>query len=168
MSKARLRGGLVFLPCTAAARPHTLFITRAGSRLIWYIFLLPVSPAGGIHRPSERTHQRGQSTKHTCWHSEYEESVKSLLLLLCSLAAQLCPTLCDPMDCSLPGSSVHGILGEIKNRVVQSGRKKSAYLVTLQLWKCQGADLIQWESTGSGEGKAFASDWLGHLSVLLI
>ena len=22
----------------------------------------------------------------------------------------LCPTLCDPMDCSLPGSSVHGIL----------------------------------------------------------
>ena len=24
--------------------------------------------------------------------------------------AQLCPTLCDPMGCSLPGSSVHGIL----------------------------------------------------------
>ena len=23
---------------------------------------------------------------------------------------QLCPTLCDPMDCSLPGSSPHGIL----------------------------------------------------------
>ena len=23
--------------------------------------------------------------------------------------AQLCLTLCDPMDCSLPGSSVHGI-----------------------------------------------------------
>ena len=21
----------------------------------------------------------------------------------------MCPTLCDPMDCSLPGSSVHGI-----------------------------------------------------------
>ena len=26
------------------------------------------------------------------------------------LAAQLCLTLCDPMGCSLPGSSVHGIL----------------------------------------------------------
>ena len=25
------------------------------------------------------------------------------------LDAQLCPTLCDPMDCNLPGSSVHGI-----------------------------------------------------------
>ena len=26
-----------------------------------------------------------------------------------SEVAQLCPTLCDPIDCSLPGSSVHGI-----------------------------------------------------------
>ena len=27
-----------------------------------------------------------------------------------SEVAQLCPTLCDPMDCILPGSSIHGIL----------------------------------------------------------
>ena len=36
-------------------------------------------------------------------------------LLLSAAAAkslQLCPTLCDPMDCSLPGSSVHGIFRE--------------------------------------------------------
>ena len=26
------------------------------------------------------------------------------------LVAQSCPTLCDPIDCNLPGSSVHGIL----------------------------------------------------------
>jgi len=26
------------------------------------------------------------------------------------LVTHLCPTLCDPMNCSLPGSSVHGIL----------------------------------------------------------
>ena len=25
------------------------------------------------------------------------------------LVAQLCPTLCDPMECSPPGSSIHGI-----------------------------------------------------------
>ena len=31
-------------------------------------------------------------------------------LLVKVLVSQLCPTLCDPMDCSLPGSSVHGIL----------------------------------------------------------
>ena len=27
-----------------------------------------------------------------------------------SVLAQLCPTLCDPVDCSPPGCSVHGIL----------------------------------------------------------
>ena len=30
-------------------------------------------------------------------------------LRCCCLVAQLCPTLCNPMDCSPPGSSVHGI-----------------------------------------------------------
>ena len=25
------------------------------------------------------------------------------------LVAHSCPTVCDPMDCSLPGSSAHGI-----------------------------------------------------------
>ena len=42
----------------------------------------------------------------------------SLFLFLCVLikgtiaakSLQSCPTLCDPMDCSLPGFSVHGIL----------------------------------------------------------
>ena len=29
---------------------------------------------------------------------------------LCAELLQLCPTLCDPVDCSPPGSSVHGIL----------------------------------------------------------
>ena len=28
------------------------------------------------------------------------------------LVAQSCPTLCNPMDCTPPGSSVHGILQE--------------------------------------------------------
>ena len=32
--------------------------------------------------------------------------------------AQSCPTLCDPMDCSLPGSSVHGI---VQARVLEWG-----------------------------------------------
>ena len=31
-------------------------------------------------------------------------------MCVCVLDAQSCLTLCDPMDCSLPGSSVHGIL----------------------------------------------------------
>ena len=31
-------------------------------------------------------------------------------MVVAVLVTQLCSTLCDPMDCSLPGSSVHGIL----------------------------------------------------------
>ena len=31
------------------------------------------------------------------------------MLCFCVLVAQSCLTLCDPMDCSLPDSSVHGI-----------------------------------------------------------
>ena len=32
------------------------------------------------------------------------------VVCVCVLVTQLCPTLCDPMDCSSSGSSVHGIL----------------------------------------------------------
>ena len=35
---------------------------------------------------------------------------QELLLCVLWLVTQLCPTLCNPLDCSLPGSSVHGIL----------------------------------------------------------
>ena len=39
---------------------------------------------------------------------------RSLLIIYftchCPLVAQSCLTLCDPMDCGPPGSSVHGIL----------------------------------------------------------
>ena len=33
----------------------------------------------------------------------------SFHMLATAKSLQSCPTLCDPMDCSLPGSSVHGI-----------------------------------------------------------
>ena len=38
--------------------------------------------------------------------------MKNKMLIVCAHAKspQLCSTLCDPMDCSPPGSSVHGIL----------------------------------------------------------
>ena len=40
-------------------------------------------------------------------------------LILESEVAHSCPTFCDPMDCSLPGSSVHGIFqARILERVV--------------------------------------------------
>ena len=43
--------------------------------------------------------------------AESEEELKSLLMKVKSESevTQACPTLSDPMDCSLPGSSIHGI-----------------------------------------------------------
>ena len=35
---------------------------------------------------------------------------QTLVLKVNVKVAQSCPTFCDPMDCSLPNSSVHGIL----------------------------------------------------------
>ena len=43
---------------------------------------------------------------------EKEEGQRLCAKIVCVrvLVTQSCPTLCDPMDCSPPGSSVHGIL----------------------------------------------------------
>ena len=47
------------------------------------------------------------------WHSEIitkqSETAPFLWVFLCVLVSQSCPTLCNPIDCSPPGSSVHGI-----------------------------------------------------------
>ena len=40
----------------------------------------------------------------------YSQSSPPGLNSVCVLVAQSCPTLCNPVDCSPPGSSVHGIL----------------------------------------------------------
>ena len=64
---------------------------------------------------------------------------------------QSCPTLSDPMDCSLPGSSVHGIFqarvlewgaiafsGEFKNKKKSalSGQPDRSGLITIQPSEC--------------------------------
>ena len=51
-------------------------------------------PASGSFQMSQFFKPGGQSARWSKW----------------SEVAQPCPTLCDPMDCSLPGSSLHGIL----------------------------------------------------------
>ena len=40
----------------------------------------------------------------------FQPRVNLYLCVCVRMRAQSCPTLCDPMDCSLLGSSVHGIL----------------------------------------------------------
>ena len=54
-------------------------------------------------------------TDREAWHAAVHGGLKELdmtkqLNWTESEVTQSCPTLCDPMDCSIPGSSVHGIL----------------------------------------------------------
>ena len=67
---------------------------------------------------SVRPHRR-QPTKLCCpWDSPGKNTGVGCPFLQCrkvksereSEVTQLCPTPSDPMDCSLPGSSIHGIL----------------------------------------------------------
>ena len=44
------------------------------------------------------------------WQMIYDSTSSNHLLIVLCLVTHLCLTLCDPMDCSLPSSSVHGIL----------------------------------------------------------
>ena len=46
----------------------------------------------------------------TFFSTEFTELDTELLLLLLLLLLKSCPTLCNPVDCSLPGFSVRGIL----------------------------------------------------------
>ena len=60
-----------------------------------------------------------------------------------SEVAQLCPTLCDPMDCSPPGSSIHGIFpGKstgvgcqclLRNPILESLKRQNKNLALAQL-----------------------------------
>ena len=47
-----------------------------------------------------------------------------------SEVAQLCPTLRDPMDCSLPGSSIHGIF---QARVLEWGAIAFSVIFTIYM-----------------------------------
>ena len=68
----------------------------------------------GPQDPFQGFHSEGLIRLH-CWLLLFENSAMLPLHRLMEkkvkvLVAQLCPTLCNPMDCSLPDSSVHGIL----------------------------------------------------------
>ena len=72
-----------------------------------------------------------------------------------SEVTQSCPTLCDPMDCSLPGSSVHGIFqarvlvaiafSDFKHKIIQMGEKERSLWVTC------------WVNIRAGQGASFPS-----------
>ena len=65
---------------------------------------------------------------------------------VCAKLFQSCPTVCDPMDCSLPGSSVHGIL---QARVLEwvAVSFLDVYLSLIPKWSPTGRDaqsILNW------------------------
>ena len=103
---------------------NTIKTSIWGNSLVvqWLIFQAP--NAGGLGSiPSQETRSHISQRRLKILHA----ATKTQLCCCCS-AAQLCPTLCDPMDCSLPGSSVHGIsLARIQEQVAISFSRGSSW-----------------------------------------
>ena len=87
--------------------------------------------------------------------------IRMASLLLSHVCAQSSPTLCDPMDCSPPGSCVHGILQAILEWVaISSSRASSQHRdETLISWaSCIACGFFTTESL-SHMGKPMPSRW---------
>ena len=76
------------------------------------------------------------------WHTSKYEKCDAVLCLV----SQLCPTLCDPMDCSLPGSSVHGDSPGKNTRV-----------------GCHASLMVIFPTQGSNPGLLYCRRFLYHL-----
>ena len=117
-----------FLPwCRGAVLPESAFeLSGFASVCIYWGELGGVTgPCAGLESRchyashavgSGRWVQMGRNWKSTFYSLGHISQVLRLIVLhvftsleLLLLVAQSCPTLCDPVVCSLPGSSVHGI-----------------------------------------------------------
>ena len=73
-------------------------------------------------------------------------SKRSGLILL--QVAQSCPTLCDPIDCSLPGSSVHGIF---QARVLEWVPISISRIDAFELWRWRRLLRVPWTTRRSNQ-----------------
>ena len=75
-----------------------------------------ISFSRGSSQPRDQTHVSYVSCivrrvlLHNCRHLGSIEHTLCVCVCVCAKLLQSCLTLCNPMDCSPPGSSVHGIL----------------------------------------------------------
>ena len=90
-----------------------VFVAEINDQLV---LLNSPAAAASLMSDSVRPHRRQPTRLCRPWDSPGENTkVDCHFLLQCmkvkseSEVVQSCPTLCDPMDCSLPGSSAHGI-----------------------------------------------------------
>ena len=74
------------------------------------------------------------------WQPQVFES-SGLTFLCCCFSIQSCPILCDPMECSLPGSSLHGI-----SQAQDAG--VGYYFLLQEIFPTQGSNLcrLYWQT----------------------
>ena len=93
-------------------------VTVKSRMFLYYKKMIKITSAAAAKSlqscPTVRPHRQQPTRLHRPWDSPGKNpGVDCHFLLQCvkseSEVAQSCPTLSDPMDCSLPGSSVHGI-----------------------------------------------------------
>ena len=95
-------------------------VCSATSNCLWpYGLSLPGSSVHGISQArilewvaiffSSRSSQPKDQTRVSCIAGQFFTNEPPRTPLKESEVSQSCPTLCDPVDCRLPGSSIHGI-----------------------------------------------------------
>ena len=100
-----------------------MYLTLLTSSDLWVVWLA-ITDNGQkeirMHCLTSQTHTRRRGcshlafmsplSHHPCWDEGCLLNLSTVTLKKVKvLVTQPCPTLCDPMNCSLPGSSVHGI-----------------------------------------------------------
>ena len=119
------QGHAAFLCCGVRvhiSRLHQRRVRRDAAWILW-------PQREGRAAPSQRMESHTLKTKHGSAEAPVSSAqclwcLKSFIRspsscsVPCATSLQSCLTLCDPMDCSLPGSSVHGIL---QARILESG-----------------------------------------------
>ena len=98
------------IPVHWMADPHS-------KRIFWIIWFYSPNDSSGVHpsiKPILQMERPYRVTKQIHgWvraHPHFSPTAYSSCLKVKLLLAQSCLTLCNPMNCSLPGSSVHGLL----------------------------------------------------------
>ena len=98
--------------------------------------LLFCSPRG--HKESDTTDWLNNKAsysgrRHSHPHDQEKKCLKQPCAVLC-LVTQPCPTLCDPMDCSLPGSSIRILQARILEQVAMLSSRGSLQPRSPSLW----------------------------------
>ena len=106
------------------------------------------------------------------WHSSsgfsaFPVSLSHSSFLVKGLAAQLCLTLCDPVDCSPPGSSVHGMLwARILEWVAMPSSRGSSRPRDQTHISCIGKQILYTESPGKPIPKSVRSRIIRKHSIV--